>query len=548
MSITNNEGVDVVLNSLAGEAISRNFTVLRPFGRFLELGKRDFYENTRIDLKPFRNNITYYGIDADQLLKHEPELSSRLMQEVFQLFKDKIFRPLPYTSFSSLEIQAAFRYMQQSQHIGKVIVSHKSSALKVKTETRKAVLELNPMGTYLVTGGLSGFGLATARWLIGKGARHLVLLGRSEIKDPDTSAIIEAFKTDNINVKVVQCDVTDAIKMQTILHEIQETNFPLKGVFHAAMVLEDNLIANIDYDNMYNVVAPKVQGAWNLHRLTREYHLDLFVLYSSVTTTIGNPGQANYVAANAFLESLAKLRKKSGLAATVISWDAISDTGYLARNGKIAGRLTKRLGLGGITSEQAFDAMEMLILTEQTEMVVFNANWSALKRALPVLNSHLYRNILHGLVINENLGGEDLIDLLARLDDSERQSVIVNFLITEIAHILQMPEEKIAHNCTIQDVGIDSLMAMELATTIEVKLGINLPVMTFADNITLDGLANRIISMINLGGNQDHTGNSVNDIVSSLAKIHAEDLTEDELQSIAQDSDLDQNTTKRLIQ
>jgi phthiocerol/phenolphthiocerol synthesis type-I polyketide synthase C len=548
MDITNNEGVDIILNSLAGEAMTRNFKVLRPFGRFLELGKRDFFENTKLDLKPFKNNITYFGIDADQLLQHEPERSAELMKEVMELFDSEVFRPLPYTAFTANDVEGAFRYMQQSQHIGKVIVSQKFSSIKIKVEANKASLELISRGTYLVTGGLSGFGLATAQWLVTKGARHLVLLGRTGITESATQLIVDEMRNKDIDVKVVLCDVTDAIKMQSVLHDIQDTPFPLKGVFHAAMVLDDNLIRNVDYNTMYKVVAPKVQGAWNIHRLTKEYNLDLFVMYSSVTSSIGNPGQSNYVAANAFLESLAKFRKKSGHAATVIAWDAITDTGYLARNEQLSGRLTKRLGLGGITSEQAFDALETLILTDQTETIVFNANWAALKRALPVLNSNLYRNIMHGLSMNEGYGGEDLVDLLSRLDNSERQPVVVNFLIGEIARILQMPEEKIAHNCTIQDLGIDSLMAMELATTIEVKLGIDLPVLTLADNVTLDGLANRIINMLDLDDNNNITANnSVNDIVTSLAKIHAEEFTEEELQSISYDIDSNQITPKRLI-
>jgi phthiocerol/phenolphthiocerol synthesis type-I polyketide synthase C len=548
MNITNNEGVDVILNSLAGEAMTRNFKVLRPFGRFLELGKRDFFENTKLDLKPFKNNITYFGIDADQLLQHEPERSAELMKEVMALFKDGVFRPLPYTVFADNDVESAFRYMQQSQHIGKVIVSQKSSSIKIKMEANKTSLELQSNGTYMVTGGLSGFGLATAQWLVAKGARHLVLLGRSGITESDTQVTVDEMRNNDIDVKIVQCDVTDAIKMQSVLHDIQDTASPLKGVFHAAMVLDDKLIRNVDYNSMYKVLAPKVQGAWNIHRLTKEYKLDLFVMYSSVTSSLGNPGQSNYVAANAFLESLAKFRKKAGYAANVVALDAITDTGYLARNKQLSGRLTKRLGLGGITSEQAFDALETIILTDQTETIVFNANWAALKRALPVLNSNLYRNIMHGLSMNEGFSGEDLIDLLSRLDNSERQPVVVNFLIAEIARILQMPEEKIAHNCTIQDLGIDSLMAMELATTIEVKLGIDLPVMTLADNVTLDGLANRIINMLDLGDiDNNSTNNSVNDIVTSLAKIHAEDLTEEELQSITNDIDSGQITPKRLI-
>ncbi len=548
LELTEKQGVDVVLNSLAGEAMVQNFKVLRPFGRFIELGKRDFYENSKLDLKPFRNNITYYGVDADQLLEFEQERSSELMLEVMALFEQGVFRPLPYTVFQASEVNSAFRFMQQSQHIGKVIVSQNSNSLKIHAKLNRQNLELSPNATYMVTGGLSGFGLSTANWLVDKGARNLVLLSRTGSVQEENTALLNEIRAKNVDIKIVACDITDAIKLQSVLHDIQESKFPLKGIVHAAMVLEDNLIKNMGYEAMHNVIAPKVQGAWNLHRLTRDHDLDLFVLYSSVTTCLGNPGQVNYVAANGFLESLAKFRIKSGYPATVVSWDAITDTGYLARNTQLADRITRRLGLAGITSEQAFNALERLILSDQVETIVFNANWQALKRALPIINSHLFKDILHGQSGNESLDGEDIYGMLSRLDDAERQPFIVNFLITEIARILQMPEEKIAHNCTIQDLGIDSLMAMELASTIESKLGINLPVMTLADNVTLDSLANRINNMLEPAELTNNTDSNVNDeIVTSLAKIHAEDLTEDELKSISNDAINARDGSKRLI-
>ncbi len=545
---TDNQGIDVVLNSLAGEAMIQNFKVLRPFGRFVELGKRDFYENSKLDLKPFRNNITYYGVDADQLLQFEQERSSEMMGEVMSLFEQGVFRPLPFTVFPTSDVSGAFRFMQQSHHIGKVVISHNTSTLKIHAKLNKQNLELNRNATYMVTGGLSGFGLSTANWLADKGARHLVLLSRSGSISLENEIALKEIQDKDVDVKLVACDITDAIKVQSVLHDIQESSYPLKGIVHAAMVLEDNLIKNMDFETMYNVIAPKVQGAWNLHRLTRDSSLDLFVMYSSVTTCLGNPGQVNYVAANAFLESLAKFRTKSGLPATVISWDAITDTGYLARNTKLAERITKRLGLGGIKSKQAFNAMETLIMSEHVETIVFNANWQALKRALPIINSHLFKDILHGQSGHDHLEGEDLYGTLSRLDDSERQPFIVNFLICEIARILQMPEEKIAHNCTIQDLGIDSLMAMELASTIENKLGINLPVMTLADNVTLDSLANRINNMLEPADLHGESNSDVDEIVTSLAKIHAENLTEDELKSISDDAINARDGSKRLIQ
>ena len=546
MAITANQGVDVVLNSLAGEAMARNFSVMRPFGRFIELGKRDFYENTRMDLKPFRNNISYFGVDADQLLAHEPELSHRLMGEVVTLFNEGVFRPLPYTAFTATDVQAAFRYMQQSRHIGKVVVTRSLNGMSVRNTATHEPLILNPEASYLITGGMSGFGLATARWLVTRGARHLVLAGRSGPRSESADRIIEELADQNIDVRLVQCDVTDAIRMQTVLNEIQSSAYPLKGIVHAAMVLDDAAIRNMDFSRMHKVVAPKVQGAWNLHRLTLNYPLDMFVLFSSATTCLGNPGQANYVSANTFMESLARFRLQSGLPATVVAWDAINDTGYLARNEVLASRLSKRAGLGGISSLQALNMLEKLIVEGRTESIVMNANWATLRQALPLLNSNLYRNIMHGIAQDGELGSEDMSDLLARLPDNEKQPVIVSFLIREIARILQTAEEKIGHNSTIQDLGIDSLMAMELASTIEARMDISLPVMTLADNVTIDNLALRIVNLLNPSTDPD--ASHLTRIVTSLAKIHAEDMSADEIESISRVVDSEDNKPLRLIQ
>ena len=171
--------MDVVLNFLSGEAVSKNLTVLKPFGRFLELGKRDYYENTKIGLRPFRNNIAYFGIDADQLMKERSDLAGRIFREMMALFDKGAFRPLPYRTFPSTRVADAFRYMQQSLQIGKVVVSYDNPMEAIQADTPLAgEFELDPQASYLISGGLGGFGLATARWLVAKGARNLILVGR----------------------------------------------------------------------------------------------------------------------------------------------------------------------------------------------------------------------------------------------------------------------------------------------------------------------------------------------------------------------------------
>ncbi|MEE9446013.1 MAG: SDR family NAD(P)-dependent oxidoreductase, partial [Cocleimonas sp.] len=351
MDITNGEGVDIVLNSLAGEAITRNLSVLKPFGRFLELGKRDFYENSKIGLRPFRNNISYYGIDADQLLIERPELANRLFKEMMTHFDEGSLRPMPYRSFPATRVADAFRYMQQSRQIGKVVVSFDNgdgvpAALIQPLSQVDESYVCDANGSYLVTGGLSGFGLKTACWLVDKGARSLVLISRSAKVDDESAVVIQDLQDKGVQVFTRACDVTDKSALHRLISEIENDVAPLKGIVHAAMILDDGLIRNMSQAQLHKVMSPKIIGAWNLHKasIDLDLKLELFVMYSSATTFVGNPGQANYVAANSLLEALVTYRKAHGLTAHYAAWGAISDVGYLARNEETKEALQSRLG------------------------------------------------------------------------------------------------------------------------------------------------------------------------------------------------------------
>jgi phthiocerol/phenolphthiocerol synthesis type-I polyketide synthase C len=359
---TGGRGVDVVLNSLAGEAINQNLRVLKPFGRFLELGKRDFYENTHIGLRPFRNNISYFGIDADQLMQEKPVLTHRLFTEMMGLFADGTLYPLPYTRFDATHIVDAFRYMQQAKQIGKIVVGY-DQPLEASSKSKKVdeqALTLNPDATYLVTGGLGGFGLKTAQWLVEKGARHLALLSRRGASSEEATEALAHFKSSGINAQAFACDVTDKAALSGTLATIKDTMPTLKGVVHAAALIEDSLALNLEDDQLERVLRTKIMGAQWLDELTE--NLDLFVLYSSATTLLGNPGQTCYVAANHWLEALAANRQARGEAATCPRWGAIDDVGFLARNEKIKDALQSRIGGQALPSKKALDALEKMIV------------------------------------------------------------------------------------------------------------------------------------------------------------------------------------------
>ena len=437
LAVTGGEGVDVVLNSLAGEAIRRNLRVLRPFGRFLELGKRDFFENTPIGLRPFKDNISYFGIDADQLLIARPDLAGRLFREVMALFRSGALSPLPVSVFPAERIVDAFRYMQQARQIGKVVVSFEGSRIvpqPLAVDNRE--ISFDSKGAYLVTGGISGFGLETARWLAGNGAGQLVLLGRRGAATPGAEEAVAGLRELGAQAIVIACDVTDRNSLAAALGH--KGLLPLKGVFHAAMVIDDALIGNLDVERMARVLAPKIKGAWHLHELTRDLPLDHFMLYSSITTYIGNPGQANYVAGNAWLEGLAVLRRAQGLPVTCIGWGPIGDAGYLTRNQAVKGSLSSRLGAEPLSAAGALHMLGRALAAPQPNLAIADFQWSTLARLLP--SAHGPRFVrLRRQGDSTSAGDESLEDFQALIEGkspAEMKAIVSQLVTREVARFL----------------------------------------------------------------------------------------------------------------
>ncbi len=530
LALTNGEGVDVVLNSLAGEAINRNFRVLRPFGRFLELGKRDFYENTHIGLRPFKDNISYFGIDADQLMVERSALATRLFREVMALFAEGVLRPLPYRPFAANRVVDAFRYMQQARQIGKIVITMHDVDVPVSVPLRTRLPippALSADATYLVTGGIGGFGLESARWLAGLGAGHLVLLGRRGLNTPGIVPAVTEIEALGSHVHVYACDVTDRAALASVLAEIRRDLPPLRGVLHAAMVLDDGLIRNLDAARFRAALAPKAQGAWNLHLQTIDLPLDFFILYSSATTFIGNPGQANYVAANLFLESLAALRRSEGLAATCVSWGAIGDVGYLTRHAAVKEGLQSRLGGDAIASAQALAVLGAMLASNQNGLAVLDFDWHSLQRFLPVAQTHRFDDIRHSA--GQRSAGseqmEDIHSLLAGRSADEMLDIVATLLTSEVAQILQIPADRIDRSRSLYDLGMDSLMGMELVLGIEKRFGVALPVMALNEGPSILRIAERLTSSLaQPSTDQGHDAN-LKDMVSSLAAQHAETLS-----------------------
>ncbi|MFL9992610.1 SDR family NAD(P)-dependent oxidoreductase [Paraburkholderia sediminicola] len=532
---TQGAGVDIVLNSLAGEAMVRSIDTLRPFGRFLELGKRDFYENSRIGLRPFRNNISYFGIDADQLMSALPDLTARLFEEVMQLFAGGVLHPLPYRAFPAERVEEAFRHMQQARQIGKILVTYPAGTPNPSRATAGAeALQLDPAAAYLIVGGTGGLGFATARWMMSRGARHLTLASRSGALAPELAAEAARWRNESgTQVHTAACDVTDAAALDALFADIAARGTPLKGVLHSAMVIDDGLVRNLDDARFAAVLAPKLAGAWNLDRATRDAKLDFFVVYSSATTFLGNPGQSSYVAANTFLEALVGQRRAAGLPGTYMAWGPLDDVGFLARNAETREALQARIGGLSITSAEALAALERAIVDMNAGEAVVRLDWQALSLGMPAARARRYTE-LHARGSHEpaRQGGAQMRDQILGLAFADALQLVAETLQAQIARILHMSPEKIETGRSILDMGMDSLMGMELGMAVEESFQVKLSIMTMAEGATVHSLAQRIVESIQTQDDAAES-NGVAAQVAAVAAQHALDVGAHALADVA---------------
>ena len=551
LAATGGEGVDAVLNSLAGEAVRRGLQVLRPFGRFLELGKRDFFENTPIGLRPFKDNIQYCGIDADRLLVDRPALAATLLREVMAKFDDGTFVPLPYRRFEADRIEDAFRTMQQSRHIGKIVVSLRELPRRIESKpAAPPARRFASDSTWIVSGGLDGFGLASARWLAEHGVGQLVLLGRRGLDTPGAPDAVEVLRANGTNVLALACDITDAAALAAVFATVRDTLPPLKGILHAAMVIDDGLLSDLDAARVQRVLRPKLLGAWHLHEGSRDLPLDHFVLYSSVTTLLGSPGQGSYIAANAGLEGLAALRRSQGLPATCVGWGPIGDAGFLARNESIRDGAARRMGAAPLAAAQALEHLERLLFQDGGMRCVAGFDWGVLSRLLPSASGSRFAALNADAADAAQPGTTE--DFRSAIEGKSAAQVldIVRLLVRQdVAQILCIAPERIEPRRALHDLGMDSLMAVELALGLERRFGVQLPVMALNDAPSVERISQRVVDLV-LGGDTSTPASAappIDAVVEHFARQHGEIATPEEIDVLAGDTRDLVRTGARLI-
>ena len=497
MARTQGEGIDLVLNSLAGEAIPRSLATLRPNGRFLEIGKRDIYDGSRLDMGLLKKNIAFFAIDLIPLLAAQPHVCSEMLSELAALLDGGTLPPLPYTEYPISKAADAFRHMAQARHIGKIVImtGADTQADPVAIPAPPGAV-LRSDATYLVTGGLGGsLGLQLAAWLVQHGAKHLVLLGRHPAT-PDAGATLAALAGQGTEIRVKQADAASAAELGAVLDEIAQSLPPLRGVFHLAGILDDGLLMAMNGKRMARVLAPKADGAWLLHCLTRHLELDLFVMYSSATAVLGSPGQANYTAANAFLDALAHYRRRRGLPALAINWGAWAEVG-MAAHGEQAENLA-RYGILGLPPLVGLELLERLLPTSAIQATALRADWPRLLQSFshPML-AEIAAEIAAGATPAQS-PANPLRAQLRNLDPAERHGFVVNVIRQQLVQVLRMPAHQIGLQQPLSELGVDSLTTVELIYRIEAELGVTIPLPVLLQGPTIASLATLALNMLGM--------------------------------------------------
>ncbi len=451
LEATDGSGVDVVLNSLTGEGfIEASLSCLTHGGRFVELARRDILSEE--EMAAVRPDVDYHILELDTLKEHDPAWPGTSLKRVMAHLAGGEIEPLIHSRWPLAETGGAMRFMRAARHIGKIVFTN-SPLTRGRLRSDR---------TYLVTGGLGGIGCVVARWLADQGAGAIVLNGRRS-PDADAEQTIAALRRRGVNVRAELADVTDADAVDAMLARIDRDLPPLGGVIHSVGVLSDQSLGNQNWEHFKRVLWPKVLGAWHLHRATLDRDLDMFVLFSSVAGVLGNAGQANHSAANAFLDQLAAHRRAHGLAGQAIAWGAWSGLGEAEEQRERIGRQLAASGTGWISPQQGLRAFGRIVRQDAATAVVAAVDWPVYGEAF---ESHppLVEDLLSATDEAEADSAGAPKDLLSRLreaPESERENILVSFLQDEVQAVLRLPSTP-APSVGFFDLGMDSLMAVEL--------------------------------------------------------------------------------------
>ncbi|ERF74612.1 hypothetical protein EPUS_00742 [Endocarpon pusillum Z07020] len=480
--MTHNRGVNIVLNSLSGEKLKVSFECIAPMGRFLEIGKKDMAERADLPMAPFLANVMFASVDLGVLTKHAPDVMRELMETVVKLTKTcppVVRAPVPLHVRSINEIEVAMRYLQGGKNTGKTVIEMESGGIVPVLRRLESSWTLDSNATYLITGGLGGLGRTIARWMVSRGAKHLLLLSRSGAQTPVAVAFLKELTANGVDARAPLCDISDKEMLKCVLDEQGKTMPPIKGCIQASMVLRDSILEKMTSQDFNAPLAPKVTGSWNLHTHLPP-SLTFFILLSSSGGVIGNPGQSNYTSANTYQDSLARHLSARGRRCISLNLGLMTEAGFVAERQQLMTAF-KVSGHEGIRNAELFAILDYVcdptrgVLPPQDSQIVLGAGTPASMKAkgfdeLLWMRRPLFRNLMQMDRLVSNTDTDDSIKtevnttaLLRKVETLDAAIELVEkALVRKLANALCILEEDVEVAKPVHAYGVDSLVAVEL--------------------------------------------------------------------------------------
>ncbi len=448
LNITDNNGVDAVINSFTGDYVMKNFEVLSKDGFFVELGER--LRLDEMQAAGIRSDVKYIDFSLFHMIYNNPNDIRQMFSELYQMFQSEKIKALPYLVYSRDKVKDAFRLMQKGKHISKILIQMNG---KWKGEAKAK-------GTIVITGGAGGIGFEIIKNLIEKGEYYIAVIGRSK----QSKSILEKFLSIGEKASRIHYFCADAgkyLELEKVFEEVQSTMPPICGVIHSSGISSDNLIANETWDNMNNVLNSKAYAAWNLHRLTKHMDIKFFVMLSSVTAVIGSIGVLSYGISNSFLIGLEQYRKQLGLPCLCLNWGPWEETGMLKNLKNSAQKIWTQNGFETVKNKEGLEIIDAL-MNQNGNVSIMPINW---KRWLKQYGGGNIPDMLENICLEKEVN-KSSNDKSPKEKDSEKEvwdvDDVYNILVQILQKVLQKQlSEDVLDTLSFHDIGIDSLMSVE---------------------------------------------------------------------------------------
>ncbi|KAF4983054.1 hypothetical protein FZEAL_1454 [Fusarium zealandicum] len=503
LRLTQNKGVDCVLNSLSGESLHDSFAVLAPLGTFVEIGKSDIYRKNEISMVPFDSSVTFAAVDLTVLARLKPVKMRETLETVLSMFEDGTLQAVaPITAMPMTDIEEAFRLIQSRKHTGKVVlVSDDETQVKL-TLARPRPLSLDKNGTYVISGGLGDLGRRIAKFLASRGAGHVVTLSRRKLQEEDQVAFEEELRSLGAELHIIGCDVTDEDSVRSAAAECSANLPQVRGVVHAGMVLRDHPFEIMSHDDYMTAIKPKVQGTRNLDdAFGASDSLDFFIMLSSITAILGKSGQSNYSVGNAYQDAFAHSKKTSKCRYITLNLGAV-DGSLAITSLPTAQQEVMRRGSVLMSFDEVFTVLGYAMSPQANENDLHQLILGFDRKSMEAVHDEAaLANPMFGQVPHLEQKGEttkeaatDIGKLIQQAaTPAEVESIVVGGIRQRFAMFTATPVEEIDPDVSMESFGLDSLVAIELKNFLVRTFQATLQTSEVLDAQNISSLAKTII-------------------------------------------------------